>query len=706
MPPTTWLDSDTIDRVVTREFVCNRLVSREIKQLDRPLSFGDNLTDGTYWNWIEEKAKKIFLILTDLGLPDQIFGLIDQSWEDDDLPIPLEQVRRLALTSVRNEKVERKFYHRQFYYLSRPLQRWSHIDYENDELIPLDVAGKKQPTTEGYHMDKVTLPNERGTVFGRARIPLGRGHLSRDEFLHKVDSVKHVGHEHLLSFWASYTHQQHGYVLFTPATEFSLKSLLASIPRCLKRLDKHARRETVMEWIHCLTSTVCFLHDRGLAHGNITPSAVLFSNDNRIFLSDFTHFHTESVEGAADNSSLGKEAYDYAAPEQWYKPVLPSPTSTDEAARKEKESAGLTLTHSESLYLSPQAADIFSLGCVMLDLLSYLVNKKHGRSSAAKRLTKHKLTGRAGADAPDTSFQKNLSQVKSWTTELAKDASKKKDDPVFRGVVPILHLVESMLAFRPSDRPTADGVQERMSQILVESCDQGVVLNNTESPTKLHPPSPASDTKSLIRSSGRSQPSGAEERKPSTGGGISVTIRRVKSLKSFGRKSAEKEECAPVPRTLTYQQVNQQQLMDREQGGLHDSPIASPDAVAGAIHNDPDCLTVSLRVRQITNVIESTKQLTSPQNQNQTGLKLSHVPSPPDHDGNLEGPPYSENESSQQRPASEPPSHDYGPGPDAEAEIGVEVEASAETNNPASVNRAIAGMGAGLLSVMLIMAFL
>ncbi|KAK4233992.1 kinase-like domain-containing protein [Achaetomium macrosporum] len=560
MPPTTWLDNDTIDRVVTREFVCNRLLSREIRRLDQPLSFGDNLTDCTYWNWIEEKAKKIFLILTDLGLPDQIFGLIDDSWEDDDLPIPLEQIRRLALTPSRNEKLERKFYHRQFYYLSRPLQRWSHTDYENDEVIPLDVAGKKHPATQGYHLDKVTLPNEPGTVFGRSRTPLGPGHLSKEEFLNKVNSIKHVRHEHLLSFWASYTHQQHGFVLFRPAPEYSLKSLLAATPSCLKRLEKHVRRQTVMRWTHCLTNTVCFLHNRGLSHGNITPSAVLFSSDNRIFLSDFTHFHTESLEGATDNSSLGKEAYDYAAPEQWYKPVLPSPTSADRPADKENDSPGLTLTHSESLYLSPQAADIFSLGCVILDLLSYLLHKKHGRSFAGHRLTKHKPTGRGGAGASDSSFQKNLSQVKNWTTGLAKDASKKKDDPVFRGVVRILHMVESMLAFRPSDRPTADEVQERMSEIVLESCGisgpphcehkcgPGVGFNTREWATALYPSPPASDTKSSIQSKVKSEPPRGEDRKSSTGGGISVTIRRVKSLKSFRRNSAEKE-CAAVPRT-------------------------------------------------------------------------------------------------------------------------------------------------------------
>ncbi|KAK4237629.1 hypothetical protein C8A03DRAFT_34379 [Achaetomium macrosporum] len=138
-------------------------------------------------------------------------------------------------------------------------------------------------------------------------------------------------------------------------------------------------------------------------------------------------------------------------------------------------------------------------------------------------------------------------------------------------------------------------------------------------------------------------------------------------------------------KALTFQQANQQQLADIEQAGLHGAPMVSPGAGAGAIHLDSNGPTVVLR------------------SQNQTRPKLSHIQPSSEHDGQLEDPSYPEAKSAQQ-PESEPPSHDHDPGPEAEAED--EVEASRETKNPASANRAIAGMGAGLLSVMLIMVFL
>ena len=458
-----WWDDDTIERAVTREFVCSRLIPQEIARLDEPLGFGGGLTDCTYWERIDEKAKKIFLVLADLGLPDQIFGLIDDSLDDDDLPIALDQVERLALTPSRDEKIDRKFYHRQFHYLLRPLQKGGHIDYEDDDVIPLDVTDKKPAAGQSHHMDKVTLPDQPGTVFCRCRVPLGRGSISWGEFVSEIDSIKYVQNEHLLSYWASYTHQGYGYIIFTPAPDFTLKSLLATTPNCVKNLDKKGRRQTVMNWIHCLVNTVCFLHNQGLWHGNIKPSTVMFSDDNLIFFSGLTRFHTEVLGGATDNTSFDKEAYDYAAPERLFKSFSSSPTSY----RSDSSNSPTATTQAPNSGFSPQAADIFSLGCVILELLSFLF-KKQGRPFAAHRAAKHKTAGRGGA-VLDASFHKNLGQVESWMTQLSKDALK-KDDPMFKGVAPMLHVVEHMLAFYPSDRPGPNEVQARIHQILTESC--------------------------------------------------------------------------------------------------------------------------------------------------------------------------------------------------------------------------------------------
>ncbi|KAK4150180.1 kinase-like domain-containing protein [Chaetomidium leptoderma] len=460
-----WWDDDTVEQTVTKQFVSNRLIPQEADRLDQPLSFGDSLTDCTYWEWIDEKAKKIFLVLADLGLPEKIFGLIDNSFDDEDLPIAFDEVARLALTSSKDEKTERKFYNRQFHYLWRRLDKGEHVDYEDDEVIPLDVADKKHAAKENHHVDRVTLPNQPSTMLSRCRVPLGPGHLSWAEFIGEINGIRDVQNEHLLSYWASYTHQGYGYILFTAAPEFSLKSLFTTMPSCLKNLDKKVRRRTVLYWVRCLVDTVCFFHNRDLSHGNIKPSTVMFSNDNLVFFSGFTRFHADILKGVTDNTSFDKEAYDYAAPEKLFKPASSPPTSISRSSGHSNNPT--TIAQAPAPDPNHQAADIFSLGCVILELLSLLF-KKHGRPFAAHRAAKRRSAGRGGA-VPDSSFHKNLDQLESWMVQRVRDASK-KDDPVFRGIKPILHVVEQMLSYDPLERPTANEVQTKMYQILAESC--------------------------------------------------------------------------------------------------------------------------------------------------------------------------------------------------------------------------------------------
>ncbi|KAK4227973.1 protein kinase [Podospora fimiseda] len=561
-----WWDADTIERTVTRQFVCKHLIPEEIEKLDQPLGFGDGLTDGTYWEWIEEKAKKIFLILAELGVPDQIFGIIDDSWDDEDLPIAYDQVERLALTPHRDEKFDQTFFERQFHYLLQPLQKGEHMVYRDADVVPLEVVDKKNIAGQSPSFDKVILMNHPGNVLSRLRIPLGQGHISQEDFLFEINGIKNIHSDHLASYWGSYVHQGVGYVLFTQAADFNLKAFLTTTPSCVKNVEKQARRRMIMDWIHCLVDTVCFLHSRGLSHGNIKPSTVMFTNDNEIFLADL-------LGGMFDKGSFDKESYDYAAPEQWFKPSSFSSanaaayrratvtsalaTSPDNnvytISRSPADSYGhspvAVMMHAPTPHLSPQAADVFSLGCVILELLSFLL-KKHGRPFATHRAAKHKTPGRGGA-VPDSSFHKNLGQVESWMTQLAKEASKKeKDDPLFKAFSPMLHVVERMLSSHPSDRPTANDVQTNMYRIITtpESCGisephcvhqysgweySGFKLNAA-------PSSPVGDggqdTMSILtkRSSGGSN---GQQRKRSSAGSVVAGLRRT--LSGSGPRSAE-----------------------------------------------------------------------------------------------------------------------------------------------------------------------
>ncbi|KLO86777.1 uncharacterized protein LW93_11562 [Fusarium fujikuroi] len=479
-----WVDS-RIEATVTRSYVASQLLPDEIERLDRPVAFGgEDLTERTYWESIRNDAPRLFLILVDLGVPDQIFGVVDDGWDDAELPIALEDVDRLLLTATRDEKVEKKFYQRQFHYLLKPLQRGNHVAYKDNEVVPLDVVEKPSlPTHKSHGNDKVRLPNVPGEVFYRRRYVLGNGPgtMPVQDFLDAVHGIKGLQNEHMISYWASYTQHGYGYVLFTPAGDFTLKSFLATTPSQFKHLAKARRRELVMNWILCLVDTLCDFHGKNQSHGYIKPSTIFFTNQNHVFYSDSTRLTPDNVILHTDKSSFDRERYDYAAPELWSRPAgATSPTGrfpSDEhfpmVQTYDPSGSPTAMFIAPNPQLSGQQADIFSVGCIILELLSFLV-KRTTSKFATFRSAKHKTAGRGGA-VLDTSFHKNLGQVEAWMSGLAKDASRKSSSSkdganILKGVTPMLHVVTGMLAMNPYDRPPAIEVQQRIYQILTEVC--------------------------------------------------------------------------------------------------------------------------------------------------------------------------------------------------------------------------------------------
>ncbi|KAF7961006.1 hypothetical protein EAE96_000675 [Botrytis aclada] len=510
--PTMWWDEERIQTTVTRQFVSSKLRPDEQERLDEPLGFGDGLTDDTYMEWIEEKAKKIFLILVELGVPDQIFGVIDDSWGDDDLPIPMDQVGRLQLTYDRNEKLEKKFFQRQFNYLLRYIAKGEHIYYEDVEVVPLEPVEKGHARSVTSllpnSVDKVHLPGRPDTVFLRRRVLLGTSpeRMLHEEFLSGIQAMKGVEHTHFTSLWASYIHQDKGYLLMTPANVNSLKSFLTIIPQSFKILAKQDRRILILNWLHCLAGALSFLHKTGLSHRNIKPSNVMLDLDNHIFLGDSGVFPTQL--STEEKGGFDKESYDYSAPEQHHytaastsslpNPRLVSsrPPASSRSARIPSESMSHTAStslgnDSSSIYTTstssqsegsgptqtriqsragkhdPQKADIFALGAIFIEIITFLM-KRATRNFASHRSSKNKTPGRGGG-MPDSSFHKNLAQVDSWTNTLLKDATK-KEDKIFRGVSQLIAISQRMLSPEPDERPSATEVQERIYAILTENC--------------------------------------------------------------------------------------------------------------------------------------------------------------------------------------------------------------------------------------------
>lgn len=566
-----WWTDDRIDSKVTRPFVVSKLRGEEREFLDRPLAFGEGLTDDTYMEWILERAKRLFLILSEIGVPDQIFGCIDDSWDDDDLPVSLENVENLELAYESNDALNKKFYDMQFVYLLRELKRGHHIDYGPKEHIPMDYVNSLPPAVSLQDWDRVHFPGRFEAIFMRRKFPLTdkeSGQSYRDAFMRDIRKAKALDHEHISRTWASYTSEDSGYVLSDFVAEHTLRTYIDHrTPMQLLRVAPSERPRLMCEWMHCLADALAFLHHSGVAHTAIRPSNILIDHDNRICYADVGSLRTFQRGKKANQS----EAYEYAAPEAQIcrepsvmatsppissmgafsklrkmssstsssstgssgsssarsssictatsspaSPPLPKTTRSNSFSSITTAMFPISLSKSASGFrnfsrhivtpsassiassvppsptstrvfprptvldpdslrdlplAAPEMSDIFSLACVFLDILTFMVkgrttdfvkfrSTRHSDGALADGRSRHKTrldTSFHGAD-PDRLY--------TWMQVLEEDGEKRQE-PVFRAVSELLSLCRTMLTQNATLRPTAMQVRDRLQAILV-----------------------------------------------------------------------------------------------------------------------------------------------------------------------------------------------------------------------------------------------
>ena len=322
-----WWTAKKIDAEVTRSYVVRNLRLEERDFLNKPLAFGEGLTDDTYMDWILERAKRLFRILAEVGLSDQIFGCIDDSWDDDDLPIPLEIVEHLHLTDEYDAALNRRFYNTQFRFLLRELKEGSHIDYGPSEHIPMEHVNTVPPAVSLQVWDRVHFPGRPDEIFTRRKYSL----VDRDSGDHKetfmcdVQRAKSLPHEHISSIWASYTSENKGYIISDFVGEHTLGTFIDHrTPQQFTKVPASERPILVCEWMHCLADALASLHHSGVAHTAIRPSNILIDHDNRIAFADVGSIRTLQ-RGKKTNKT---EIYNYAAPESQLSEPPPSMASS------------------------------------------------------------------------------------------------------------------------------------------------------------------------------------------------------------------------------------------------------------------------------------------------------------------------------------------------------------------------------------------
>ncbi|MCJ1310272.1 hypothetical protein MMC25_003934 [Agyrium rufum] len=312
-----WWTADRIDSTVTPRFVSSKLDVAHQVRLSKPLAFGDNLTDDTYLDWILEKGKRLFLIFVDIGNPEFIFEAIDRSYDDDDLPMEKEAIGDMGMSPGKGSVLDKAFFRTQYRYLIRDIRAGIHIDFTEEERIPIDFITKRSALLGERDCDSVIIRSER---YKRRRMAMGgEDNDEKVQFLQHLTALKKLRHENLISVFATYTQLDTAYILSTPAIDVCLKAFLDDQPRSFKQVSKMDKRDILLQWVHSLTKALAFLHENGHAHQAIRSTNVFIRSPDHIFLGELATLDVlQKVDQAYD-----RDVYDHSSPELWqYQPVL------------------------------------------------------------------------------------------------------------------------------------------------------------------------------------------------------------------------------------------------------------------------------------------------------------------------------------------------------------------------------------------------
>ncbi|MCJ1444689.1 MAG: hypothetical protein MMC23_005191 [Stictis urceolatum] len=280
---------------------------------------------------------------------------------------------------------------------------------EPESVEPLGQSGSAR-------VDKVSFQNG-SHVLARKVIRLSSA--SQMFFPQEAISMRRLHHPHIVHLVLGYLKGDTLTILMEPAADANLQQYMQS------RSASQPPQESNWKWFGCLISGLVYMHDMGLRHRDIKPSNILLKS-GEILYADFGLSNDTKIDSSED-SLIGNFTRQYAAPEfaQGYR---------------------------------GKASDVWSLGCVFLELLTVL----SGQSITA--LYTYSLPD--GHRKADLAYYKNQQALEKWLDKL--------DGQFFMGdmqamptrKLDFIHVVflacKDMTRYSPKTRPTARQLAYRL----------------------------------------------------------------------------------------------------------------------------------------------------------------------------------------------------------------------------------------------------
>ena len=236
------------------------------------------------------------------------------------------------------------------------------------------------------------------------------------ELIQELQTMSRLRHPHIVALFHAYFRAGSTSILMQPVADYNLSQYLA------KSNFTPSEQGNMWLWFSCLTSGLHHMHEHGVLHHDIKPSNILIM-DKMIFYSDFGSSASMAPDQAHKLKRWGFTRV-YAAPEVF---------QGDQR----------------------RASDIFSLGCVFLEMITVLFSKD-------LRQQLHLLQAQ--------SYQKNrtsLHWASKWNSRLWALSEHQETDSKVRN---LLQICQAMTDPQADQRPSAAEIDKRLNPRLCRPC--------------------------------------------------------------------------------------------------------------------------------------------------------------------------------------------------------------------------------------------
>jgi serine/threonine protein kinase len=364
----------------------------------------------------------IVMILWVIRKPGFLDRFIHYGVDDSSLPFSPSMLRNIF--PERNARDADHFEAEQYRAMPRRWPAGTHIDISVDEPLPFQVL-QTYPPGHYTSVDRVYDVFRDCSFARKIRKDVYNAPEHMDTEIARLKELWEDGQDHhIIRYVKTYQRGDEFGALFTPAATTNLMSLLSRY--CNQTADRQQLRPILLRAFGCLSYSLAYIHnDKETRHRDIKPHNILYHRtphrEDEFLWADFglAKNFSQSGNSATQNSFEGTN--EYAAPE--------------------------TLSNAKH----GRSADIFSLGCVFLEIFCVILLATISRDDprGLRRLTPYRL---------------NIGRIKEWV-ELQSKAEERGQN---RRLIPLLKLSRKMVAENPQHRPKISDVVRELAAVHAE----------------------------------------------------------------------------------------------------------------------------------------------------------------------------------------------------------------------------------------------